>query len=317
MMRGDYKPGFDHKDIGGWLKNLLNQYDSNLPKIFFNHDLLTNGEHFSFKINNNESISLNDYNLKAWLYGHWHLNMVKSHGTSGITSYGTSTPVMGGIDHSPSGFRIVEVDQDGNTLSNFRWTYLTNKIEIVAPMDKKAFFNPEGNVDILVNAYHSGAVIDSVKYGIWGDEGFNWDSSLESWRWKKMNQSSDWSWSASIFAEKESHIELVVDAYLHNGDVMHAKKKFEVIDAVGSDIINANWTNLGGDQGHNAIANEHHNMPYELIWHANVGSNIYMSSPVIYQNYVITASFDDGDAERCKIVCFEASSGAKQWEIKA
>ena len=148
MMGGDYTPGFTHEDIGGWLENLLAVYDRDKPKIFFNHDLLTNGDNFEFRKNKKKSIQLQDYNLKAWLYGHWHVNMVKKHGTSGVTSYGTSTLVKGGIDHSPSGFRVVNVDEKGATSSHFRWTYLDREIEIASPNKKHAEVNAQGEVEI-------------------------------------------------------------------------------------------------------------------------------------------------------------------------
>ncbi|MBI9064949.1 MAG: PQQ-binding-like beta-propeller repeat protein [Marinilabiliaceae bacterium] len=314
MMGGDYKPGFTRPEIGGWLKNLLNVYDRNQPKVFFNHDLLTDGDSFRFKIDGKESIVLEGFNLKAWLYGHWHENMVKKHGDSGVISYGTSTLVKGGIDHSPSGFRVINVDKEGNTDSHFRWTYLNRQIEIASPQKGKAILNSQGEIEISVNTYHSGAEVDSVKYGIWGESGFNWNSALEANRWKKMIKNSDWNWSASYKTNDQKQYELVVDAYLRSGEILHAKKKFAVHKEDIDEPVEGNWYNLAGNMAHDPLVKKDHKLPYQLIWSANVGSNIFMSSPVVHKNFVMTSSFDDGNAEKCHIVCWDAATGKEQWK---
>ena len=130
---------------------MLKAYPKHQSKIFFDHDLLTNGDEFKFHIDKKKDILLCDYNLKAWLYGHWHANMIKEHGKSGVVSYGISPLVNGGIDHSPSGFRVVDVDQKGNTKSYFRWTYLDRQIEIVSPNNGVCTTDSIGNVIISAN----------------------------------------------------------------------------------------------------------------------------------------------------------------------
>ncbi|MCT4589495.1 MAG: PQQ-binding-like beta-propeller repeat protein [Carboxylicivirga sp.] len=315
MMGGDYRPGFNREDIGGWLKNLLNVYDKEQAKIFFNHDLLTNGDEFAFRINDNEKINFNDYNLKAWLYGHLHVNMAKKHGDSEIMSYGTSTLVKGGIDHSPSGFRVVHVDENGETGSEFRWTYLDREIEIASPNKNKVKINENGEVEISVNTYHSGAEIDSVKFAVWGKEGFNWNSSMEFERWQHMTKSSDWNWRSKFTPEEEGKHELVVDAYLKSGEILHNKTIFFAGNQDNLKV-EGEWWNMGGNKEHNAVVEFNHELPYILKWTANIGSNIFMSSPVVYGNYVMTSGFDDGNADNCFIVCFDASSGKEVWRIK-
>lgn len=316
MLGGDYKPGFTRDEIGGWLKNVMEAYPQNQPKIFFNHNILTLTDEFNFKINDDEYISLNDNNLKAWLYGHHHINMVKKHGDSDVISYGTATAAKGGIDHSPSGFRVVNVDSKGNTNSHFRWTYLNREIEIVSPQKEIAVLDKNGEVQISVNAYHTGIEVDSIKYSIWGEEGFNWKSSLETSKWSKMKQNSDWNWSATFSPSNQDYYELVVDAYLQSGEILHVKKKFSVMENTIPNSLNANWFNLAGNKEHHPVVSINHKLPYQLSWTANIGSNIFMSSPVLYQDNVIAAGFDDGNAENCFIVNWDANSGKEKWRYK-
>ncbi|TDN95885.1 PQQ-binding-like beta-propeller repeat protein [Sunxiuqinia elliptica] len=315
MMGGDYKPSFNREDIGTWLENLLKAYPAEQPKIFFNHDLLTNGEAFDFKINEEEVISLNESNLKAWLYGHWHNNMAKEHGSSGIMSYGTSTLAAGGIDHSPSGFRVVDVDEQGNTSSHFKWTNLNREIKIVSPQKNVAIQNAAGEIQLAVNVYHTGSAVDSVHYALYGDEGLNWNSALDQSKWQKMVQQSDWTWGTTLKPEESESYTLVVNAFLHSGEILNAKHSFSAEQPKKTNV-NGEWFNLAGNPAHHAVVDEEHEMPYQLQWTSNVGSNIFMSSPVLYENMLVTASFDDGDAQNCSLVGMDATTGVERWRYQ-
>ncbi|MET2983709.1 outer membrane protein assembly factor BamB family protein [Aureibaculum conchae] len=316
MMGGDFTPGFDHEDIGGWLQNLLAIYDKEQPKMFFNHDLLTNGDSFVFKKNKKESIVLEDYSLKAWLYGHWHINMVKTHGKSGIVSYSTATLAKGGIDHSPSSFRVINVNKDGNPKSKLIWSHLEREIQIVSPQNNQLRLNDDGNIEISVNVYDSGSEVDSVRYSIWSKKEFNWDSLLYKSKWKPMKKTSDWNWRATYSPNNEKNFELVIDAYLHSGEVLHRKKNFSLEDKKVKSTPKVEWSNLGGNKEHHPVVDIKQKAPYAMEWTTNVGSNIYMSSPVIKDNYVLTAGFDDSNAENCFIYCWEATSGRKLWRFQ-
>ena len=49
-----------------------------------------------------EALILNEHNLKAWVYGHWHINYMKKQGD--VYSVCTSSLDKGGIDHSTTAF---------------------------------------------------------------------------------------------------------------------------------------------------------------------------------------------------------------------
>lgn len=70
------------------------KYRTGKPVIVFNHDLLTSGNEFVFGIDDNEKINLNEHNLKAWLYGHWHNHFVRKQGD--VLTISTATLDKGG-----------------------------------------------------------------------------------------------------------------------------------------------------------------------------------------------------------------------------
>ena len=73
-----------------------------------------------FKSKNAGSINLNEHNLKAWVYGHWHINYMKKQGD--VYSVCTSSLDKGGIDHSTTAFRVMHVDSKGDFTSELRYT---------------------------------------------------------------------------------------------------------------------------------------------------------------------------------------------------
>lgn len=315
MMNGDFPPSFNYEDIGGWLQNLLSVYPREQPKIFFNHDLLSNKELFVFNKNASEQIVLNEYNLKAWLFGHWHINMVKNHGKSGVVSYSTATIAKGGIDHSPSSFRKVVVDSNGNTKSDLIWSFINKSIEIVSPNDHQVKLNHNKEADISVNVYDSGSEVDSVRYGIWRKTSYTWDSVVGTRNWKLMRKASDWNWRASFDPGSDRDFVLVIDAFLHSGEILHRKQEFYIDSNRESTSFNGVWTNLGGNKEHHPVVEGSHKADYELIWTNNIGSNIYMSSPVVMKDLVFAAGFDDNNGDSSSVVCWNANTGAEVWRF--
>lgn len=316
MMGGDYTPGFTREEIGEWLQNMLNVYPKEIPKYFFNHDLLTNGDNFDFKIDNKKHIRLNEYNLKAWLFGHWHINTTKTHSPSQIKSYSTATASQGGIDHSPSSFRVVTVDKDGNSTSRLKWTYVDNSIQIISPHNNNVVKDVSNHINLSANVYASNADIDSVTYKIYDEKGLNWSSARDG-NSKHMVRNTDWNWSVQYSPDKNSNnFTIAVKAYLNNGDVLYRKEKFRISNSPNHGQGETSWFNLGGNPEHDAVSSFQHSPSYELSWVKNLKGNIYMSSPVLYKNYVYAASFDDNNAVNNYIVCYNAFIGEEVWRYK-
>ena len=113
------------------MKNDLAHIRPGTPVVVFNHDLLTYEDAFIFKSKNAGSINLNEHNLKAWVYGHWHINYMKKQGD--VYSVCTSSLDKGGIDHSTTAFRVMHVDSKGDFTSELRYTYLDKNICIASP----------------------------------------------------------------------------------------------------------------------------------------------------------------------------------------
>ena len=316
MMGGDFKPGYTREEIGNWLQNLLDSYPKEMPKYFFNHDYLTNGDEFVFKINDNKEILLNNYNIKAWIYGHRHANITKLHGITNIKSYSTATAAKGGIDHSPSSFRVIKIDDAGSSSSDLVWTFVNDQLQIVSPHHDELHQHGKEHVHLSSNVYSSNSPIDSVKYKVYDEKGLTWKTYVKGSEMHHMTQRSDWNWEATFKPEiPNNNYELAIEAYLKNGKVLYDKQKF-TIKPGGNKAFDNKWHNLAGNSAHDAVVNFNHTKDYVLEWVKNIGSNIYMSSPILHENHVFTASFDDGNAEKNYIVCFDTQSGQEVWRYQ-
>ncbi|MBW9279746.1 PQQ-binding-like beta-propeller repeat protein [Bacteroides fragilis] len=302
MPGGDHKPGYTRLDVCRWLKNDLAHIKPGTPIVVFNHDILTYGDEFIYKGSETESIDLNKHNLKAWVYGHWHINHMKKQGN--VYTVCTSSLDKGGIDHSTSAFRIMHVDGKGDFSSELRYSYLNNSICIASPAGHTA--SPE----VTVNVYSSASPARRVTYTCL-------DRDKPVLRNKRLSQSSDWCWTATL-PLKETHagkeLTIQVEAEFKNGETARSEKNFVYLPQQADIRLTENWDNLLGNATHTAKAAAALDSMPGLAWVKNVGANIYMTSPLIHNGNIYTASVDEDLKGRAHIYALDGKSGEIKWK---
>ncbi len=302
MPGGDHKPGYTRLDVCRWLKNDLAHIKPGTPIVVFNHDILTYGDEFIYKGSETESIDLNKHNLKAWVYGHWHINHVKKQGS--VYTVCTSALDKGGIDHSTSAFRIMHVDGKGDFSSELRYSYLNNSICIASPAGHTA--SPE----VTVNVYSSASPVRRVTYTCL-------DQDKPVLRDKRLSQSSDWCWTATL-PLKETHagkeLTIQVEAEFKNGETARSEKNFVYLPQQADIRLTENWDNLLGNATHTTKAATALDSIPGLAWVKNIGANIYMTSPLIHNGNIYTASVDEDLKGRAHIYALDGKSGEIKWK---
>lgn len=304
MPGGDHKPGYTRLDVCRWLKNDLAHIKPGTPIVVFNHDILTYGDEFIYKGSETESIDLNKHNLKAWVYGHWHINHVKKQGS--VYTVCTSALDKGGIDHSTSAFRIMHVDGKGDFSSELRYSYLNNSICIASPAGHTA--SPE----VTVNVYSSASPVRRVTYTCL-------DQDKPVLRDKRLSQSSDWCWTATL-PLKETHagkeLTIQVEAEFKNGETARSEKNFVYLPQQADIRLTENWDNLLGNATHTTKAATALDSIPGLAWVKNIGANIYMTSPLIHNGNIYTASVDEDLKGRAHIYALDGKSGEIKWKYQ-
>lgn len=308
MAGGDHKPGYTQSDIYEWLHNDLALIDQNKPVIFFNHDLISNTEHFIYKKDVKSLVDLSDYNLKAYLYGHWHINYVRMQGKTKTIC--TSTLDKGGIDHSTNAFRVVDVAGSGDVSTQLRYTYVNQSVQISSVVNHRPALSQSGELNFVVNAYHSVSPVKSVSLSIVNNNGENIGN-------QSLNPKSDWSRTGEISLPKQfAGHQLFAEAtvFLKNGEVVKCRRGF-VYDSDRSITLNTDksWPALLGGASHVGIVSDQISAPFALNWVANVGANLFMSSPVVDAQTVFVASVDEDLNGKAGVFALDIADGHQKW----
>lgn len=309
MLGGDYKPGYTKEDVYRWLRNDLAQIPAGKPIVVFNHDLLTYSDRFIYGISEQEQIDLNAHNLKAWVYGHWHINYMKKQGD--VYSISTATLDKGGIDHSTSVFRVLHVDKKGDFVSELRYTYLDKHIQIATPAEGQVPVLLSGAVPLSVNVYSSATPVKEVTYTCLAD-------GKTLFTGKKLSKATDWCWNAEVplTARQEGKaIALKLKARFNNGDIAESETAFTYHQAEQPEVkLAGEWTNLLGNPQHAATPAPALGQPLKMAWIKNVGANIYMTSPLVYNGKIYVASVDEDLKGDAHIYALDGKTGSILWK---
>lgn len=307
MLHGDYKPSYTADQVYAWVENDLAQIPRDMPIVVFNHDLLSWGDSFVLK-SKHHKIDLDAHNLKAYIYGHWHINHIHKHKKA--VSVCTSTLVRGGIDHATSAFRIFNVDRRGNFTSELRYSYINKSICINSIDNEKSVFPRKNKITFSVNTYSTVSPVKKVTYTC------TYENKIII-KEKKLKQQTDFNWRGEFEIPKKwlgKYITVIASAEFENGEIARTTRSFYYIQSTITALKSSkNWSNLLSNPAHYAPQDISLRLPLELAWVNNVGSNIYMASPLIYKDNVYVGSIDENAQGKASISCYDLSTGMKRW----
>lgn len=126
----DKASDYNKNDRWRWLKNDLENTDPNMKVIMFNHTQ-SPSENYILEFDGT-TLDLKDYNLIAWVFGHYHYNYMEDN--NGVLNISAPRPDCGGIDSSVSGTRQIFVDTDG-TVRTKMYYYDFDAESAVAPQN--------------------------------------------------------------------------------------------------------------------------------------------------------------------------------------
>ena len=301
MLSGDFKPSYTQDDVAAWLANDLGNIAPGTPVVVFSHNILTYGNSFLYKGADGRGVDLNSHNLKAWIYGHIHTNQVRRQGD--VLTFCTSPSDKGGVDHSMGGFRIFTVGKDGGVTSELRYPYLYHKVRIASPVGTAA------STQLTLNAYNTTADVVAVTASCHAE-------GKTVFRNLRLTRCTDWSWNALMpLKEKHAGRKMTVKAEVRfsDGHKEETESEFVYIPSLSAVSLTDDWTNLRGNASHNAGASAIDG-PLHLSWVTNVGANIFMTSPIIHDGTVYTATTDENMAGQSFICALNGGDGGILWK---
>lgn len=147
----DYKSFYNKNDRWKWLKNDLENVDSDKKVVMFNHTKSPSDDYvLSF---GRDELDLKKHNLIAWVYGHYHYNYVYEN--EGVLNISAPRPDCGGIDSSPAGTRIIRISSDGSISTEMKYYDLGKTAE---PQNMNWSTKLEGNVLFCDTVYDNGFI---------------------------------------------------------------------------------------------------------------------------------------------------------------
>lgn len=311
MRSGDYRPGYSMTDVCRWLKNDLAQLPKGTPVVLFNHDYWTEGGHHVLSDGKDERIDLEQHNLKGWLYGHLHINHITR--TAGVPAFCTSTLARGGIDHAVSAFRTLHVDAAGTLRSELRYAHVEPQVTVASVHDGHiAPGQAPGLVSVDVNAYATVAPVRDVSF----------ECLLEGRTVvgaTPLRQLTDFAWHAETALPEACRgrvATLRVTARFADGQTRIRQARFVYApDSVPAARPGDDWPTLGGSAAHGGLARDTLRLPLRPAWVRNLGSTVYMASPVVCGDRVVCATTDENAAGGAVVVAVDARTGRTCWRF--
>ena len=298
VLYGDKVPRYTTDEIFNWMRADLESIPAGTPVVIIDHHLIGFGDNFVLKTAKQE-LNLLAYNLKGYLYGHYHTNLYHKTPVGGVATISTMSPNKGGIDHSPSSFRVVEFNSKGDLKSHLKYSPV--KRHVVANGYWEMFihgYTPVGSIEdtpkpgftIIANIYDTPSEVEKAVVLVDAKE-------------YPLMQKSSWSWFVRL--------PLIV-----GGRVMENGVKIMVKFSDGSVVEKA--VEINGYFGENVLVGAAHQPAGhpEIFWATNMGGNTFMTSPLLAGNLVISATTDDDSASSAAIHAISKISGNIRWSFK-
>jgi outer membrane protein assembly factor BamB len=226
--------------------------------------------------------------------GHWHANRRVER--SGLVEWGTQTFLMGSIDQSPSGYRIVTF-QDGVPLVEHRARLVEPHLAVTAP---NAGSCAQSQGEILV-----AAALDAATPVV--------TARIDCGAPFALEPRGGWTFSARLPALVGGTHSITLDADSSSGRHLEQLVAFEVCANNAQAPVAGDWPQLGGGPAHAGSRAAPLVPPMQQKWATAIGGNVVLGTPVVAAGTVVVSVTDFGAGDRGGIVALDLTSGAERW----
>ena len=227
--------------------------------------------------------------------GHWHANRRVER--DGLVEWGTQTMMMGTIDQSPSGYRIVTFVDD-QPIVEHRARLVEPELAVTAPHGGSC--TALGDFDVLVSA-----ALDAATPAV--------TARIDCGPALPLQSRGGWSFGARVPALAAGTHSLTVRAEAPSGRRVQREIAFEVCAPSLGTPVAADWPQLGGGAEHTNAAAKPIAPPLQQAWATSVGGNVVLGTPVIAAGTVVVSVWDLGAGDRGGLVALDLATGAEKW----
>ncbi|HUQ03619.1 MAG TPA: PQQ-binding-like beta-propeller repeat protein [Kofleriaceae bacterium] len=226
--------------------------------------------------------------------GHWHANRRVER--TGLIEWGTQTFLMGSIDQSPAGYRIVTF-QDGIPLVEHRARLVEPHLAVTSPHVGSC---SRSGSELLV-----AAALDASQPRV--------TARIDCGDSVELVARGGWSFSTLLPVLSAGTHSMSLRAETPTGRILEREIAFEVCDPDATQPTPGDWPQLGGGPAHEGARPTPLVPPLRQVWATPIGSNVVLGSPVVASGTVVVSATDLGSGDQGGIVALDLATGAERW----
>jgi len=232
--------------------------------------------------------------------GHWHSSKVLPDCDGAPFIYVNTPPLLvGGIDTSPCGFRLVRF-HDGKLSLDYRFAGLARHCAIAAP-GEGAILTP-GLIEVRVAAYDCGSPRTEV------------ECRIDVGTWQPLEAAGKLTWQVQARCVAPGEHTLAVRARFGNGPPTEKSVRFKVVTAPLPELaLGSDWHMFRRDAAHTGQTADEVRPPLRLAWSRPLGGTTHSASPVVANGMVYVGVADDDLAGHAGVYAMDARTGAVRW----
>jgi|GEM_PF-506641 len=234
--------------------------------------------------------------------GHWHANRRVER--AGFVEWGTQTFIMGGIDASPAGYRVVTFDSANPRAEPtvvHRERLVEPHLAVVSPQPDSCA--PATGFELLAAAALDASTPDVTA---------NLDCSTTP---IALTAAGGWSFRAAIGPLAPGSHQLTLHARSPGGRSLARHVVFSVCDPAAAPT-GGDWPQLGGDAAHLGRIATPIAPPLQTRWSRAVGGALALGSPVVADGTVVVSVADRGAGNTGGLVALDLATGAETWRYR-
>lgn len=234
------------------------------------------------------------------LTGHTHTNRAVDHG--GFIELNTEPLLMGGLDFTPAGYRVVTIDH--GRLTSYHRTVVDQPILALAAPTTDRCMAPSPTELLVASELAAGATIVSARVDC--------ASRFE------LRHAGGWLWRADLPALPAGDHVIELEARGAHGARAVQTATLHVCAAPTPPPPRAgpDWPQVGGSAAHAGSVARRIEPPVAARWTTALGGHVLTSAPIIAGGAVYAATTDLADGDTGGITAVELATGAIRWRVR-
>lgn len=226
--------------------------------------------------------------------GHWHANRRVER--TGLVEWGTQTFLMGSIDQSPAGYRVITFE-NGVPLVEHHARLVEPHLAVTSPHVGSC---AQAGSELLV-----AAALDASQPRV--------SARVDCGPPIDLAPRGGWAFSSQLPALTAGTHSISLRAETPTGRTLERQIAFEVCSPAASQPVSGDWPQLGGGPAHTGARAGPLVPPLRQVWATPIGSNVVLGSPVVAAGTVVVSATDLGAGDRGGIVALDLATGAERW----